>query len=179
MHSFRLSITLSCAGLPIFACTIAAQTAQSAAASSTAPKITVLHSTTNLVLVDVVATDHGKPVLDIAQSRFHVFEDGKERPIASFDQHRPSPAPASAASIEAQIASFPAHTYTNLPIYPDTGVLNVLLLDALNTPVKDQAEARREMIEYMGNIPRAHPWRSSRWPRTCNLWKDSRRTPRA
>ena len=60
--------------------------------------------------MDVVATDHGKPVLDIAQSRFHVFKDGKERPTASFGQHRPLPAPTSAASVAAQIASFPAHT---------------------------------------------------------------------
>jgi VWFA-related protein len=127
---------------------------QAAQSSTPAASSTVLRADTNLVLVDVVATDHGKPVLDIAQSRFHVFEDGKERPIASFDQHRPSPASPSAPSIEAQIASLPAHTYTNLPIYPDTGVLNVLLLDALNTPVQDQGEVRRQMIEYMGNIPR-------------------------
>ena len=136
----------------------AAQSAPSAnAASSSAGPSTLFQASANLVLVDVVATDHGKPVLDIAQSRFHVFEDGKERPIATFDQHRPSQAPADAASIAAQIAALPAHTYTNLPIYPDTGVVNVLLLDALNTPVKDQAEARREMIEYMGDIPRGTP----------------------
>ncbi len=156
MHTFRLSSVHSRAGLLIFACTAATQTAQSPAPANPAPTTpaTVVHATTSLVLVDVVATDHGKPVLDLAQSQFHLFEDGKERPIASFDRHRPSPAPPSAASIEAQIASLPAHTYTNLPIYPDTGVLNVLLLDALNTPVQDQGEVRRQMIEYMGDIPR-------------------------
>jgi VWFA-related protein len=152
MHSFRFSNPLALAGLLLCACAVNAQATQSANASNSTPGTTVVHANTNLVLVDVVATDHGKPVLDMAQSRFHVFENGKERPIASFDQHRPSPP--GAASVAEQIASLPAHTYTNLPIYPDTGVVNVLLLDALNTPVNDQAEARRQMIEYMGNIPK-------------------------
>jgi len=152
MRSNRASAELALACLLIAA---SAASGQSAAQSSAqAMSSTVLRANTNLVLVDVVATDHGKPLLDIAQNRFHVFEDGKERRIASFDQHRPSPAPASAVSIEAQIATLPAHTYTALPVYPDTGVVNVLLLDALNTPVKDQLEARHQMIEYMGSIPK-------------------------
>jgi len=154
MHSIRPSNSLALAGLLLVARVVAAQPAPSPVAANSAPGTTTLQATTNLVLVDVVATDHGKPLLDIAVNRFHVFEDGKEQPIASFDRHRPSPWPPSAASIAAQIVSPPAHTYTNLPIYPDTGVLNVLLLDALNTPVKDQLEARRQMIEYMGNIPK-------------------------
>jgi VWFA-related protein len=152
MQSVRTIAALALACLLLSASAASGQ--QAAQSSNPATPSTVLRADTNLVLVDVVATDHGKPVLEITQSRFHVFENGKERPIASFDQHRPSPAPQSAASIKAQIASLPAHTYTNLPIYPDTGVLNVLLLDALNTPVADQGELRRQMIEYMGDIPR-------------------------
>jgi VWFA-related protein len=115
---------------------------------------TVLQSNVNLVLVDVVATVHGNPVLTLDRERFHVFEDGKERPIVAFDQRRPAPsqAPALARQIQQQIASLPSNTYTNLPVYPSTGVTNVLLLDALNTPVKDQQEARVEMIQYLSNI---------------------------
>ncbi|MGH9607135.1 MAG: VWA domain-containing protein, partial [Terracidiphilus sp.] len=128
--------------------------AKAAQASNNAPPAssTLLQANANLVLVDVVATGHGSPVLGIDRDRFRVFEDGKERPVTVFDEHRPSPTPASAASIEAQIATLPAHTFTNLPIYPDTGAVNVLLLDALNTPVKDQAEARVQMIQYMAAI---------------------------
>jgi hypothetical protein len=37
-------------------------------------------------------------------------------------------------------------------VYPDTGVVNVLLLDALNTPMVNQAEARRQMIQYLATI---------------------------
>jgi VWFA-related protein len=112
----------------------------------------VLHSNTDLVLVDVVVTDHGKPVHSLGRSRFHVLENGKEQPISAFDEHQPSPAPPDAAAIKAQIAALPPHTYTNVPVYPDAGVVNILLLDALNTPMVNQAEARRQMIQYMSTI---------------------------
>jgi VWFA-related protein len=130
--------------------------AQAPAVSNTAPAAAtpVVHASTSLVLVDVVATNHGKPVHDIDRSRFHVFEDGHERPVTSFDEHLPSAiTPASVAPLKAAIAALPANTYTNMPLYPDTGVVNVLLLDALNTPLASQAEARRQMIEYLNNIP--------------------------
>ena len=129
----------------------ASQATPAGAPNSTAPT-TVLHADTNLVLVDVVVTDHGKPVRGLDKSRFHLLENGKEQPISAFDEHEPSPAPPDAAALKAQIAALPANTYTNVPIYPDTGVVNVLLLDALNTPMVNQAEARRQMIKYMATI---------------------------
>jgi VWFA-related protein len=120
--------------------------------TGTAPQVTVLHTNANLVLVDVVVTDHGKPVRNLDRKRFHLLENGKEQPISAFDEHEPSPVPADAAAAKAQIAGLPANTYTNIPVYPDAGVVNVLLLDALNTPMGNQAEARRQMIEYLGTI---------------------------
>src|SRR5262249_17875851 len=47
----------------------------------------------------------------------------------------------------------PRNTYTNVPD-PSTGsAINVLLLDALNTPPGDQAYARHKIIEYLKTIP--------------------------
>lgn len=106
-----------------------------------------LHIGANLVLVDVVVTNHGKPMLDIAGSRFHVYDNGKERNISSFDEHRPSEPGAFVPP-----AALPPHTYTNAPDYPQSGAVNVLLLDALNTPIADQMQVRRQMIEYLGKI---------------------------
>ena len=114
--------------------------------------MTVLKSTSSLVLVDVVVTDHGKAVHGLDRGRFHVLENGKEQPVAAFDEHKPVEAVEDAAAIKAKIAELPPHTYTNVPIYPDAGVVNVLLLDALNTPMATQGEARRQMIEYMSTI---------------------------
>lgn len=147
--------------LPCFILLLSISTAHGQAIQNSQPNVvpadatpaTVLHSDTNRVLVDVVATDHGKPVRGIERSRFHVFEDGKERPITNFDEHQPSPAPPDAESLKAQIAGLPPNAYTNIPVYPDAGVVNVLLLDALNTPMANQADVRRQMIEYLNTVP--------------------------
>jgi VWFA-related protein len=159
MNSLRISHPVPLASLLILACVAAGQAAPSSANSKSAPTTTstVLHATTTLVTVDVVVTDHGKPVSGIDRSHFHVFEDGREQVIASFDDHQPPKAPANAIQLAARIATLPPHTYTNASPYPDTGAVNVLLLDALNTSMADQAEARKEMIETLGKIPPGTP----------------------
>lgn len=149
MSRFRACAALVYAGLLVSSSLVTGQTAPPSPSVPT----TVLHANTNLVLVDVVVTEHGKPVHNLDRSRFHVLDNGKEQPLSAFDEHQPSPAPSDAAAIKAQIAALPQHTFTNVPVYPDTGVVNVLLLDALNTPMANQAEARRQMINYMGTIP--------------------------
>jgi VWFA-related protein len=45
------------------------------------------------------------------------------------------------------------NTYSNVPESTDSAI-NVLLLDAVNTPTEDQAYARRKIIEYLKTIPR-------------------------
>ncbi|HEY5029737.1 MAG TPA: VWA domain-containing protein [Candidatus Angelobacter sp.] len=123
-----------------------------AAVWETAAPATVLHANANLVLVDVVVTDHGKAVHGLDRGRFHILENGKERPISAFDEQQPPAASANTALLTAKIAQLPANTYTNIPVYPDAGVVNLLLLDGLNTPMVNQVEARRQMIQYLGTI---------------------------
>jgi VWFA-related protein len=108
----------------------------------------VLRTNTNLVLVDVVATEHGNAVHGLEQQRFHLFEDGREQAITSFDEHRPTTNPAVAATALA----LPPHVYSNVPEYSETSALSVLLLDGLNTPASDQLQVRRQMIQYLGKI---------------------------
>jgi len=47
-----------------------------AAVWETAAPATVLHANANLVLVDVVVTDHGKAVHGLDRGRFHILETG-------------------------------------------------------------------------------------------------------
>ena len=119
-----------------------------ASAGANTPAVgSMFHAQSKLVLVDVVVTDHDKPEKGLERSRFHVFEDGHEQPIASFEENQPPP------SVElAEPPALPANTYSNLPVYPQTGAVNVLLLDALNTPMSDQAQLRRQMIQYLSTI---------------------------
>jgi VWFA-related protein len=107
-----------------------------------------LRTSANLVLVDVVVTDRDQPVLGLDRSAFHVFEDGKELKITSFDQYQPEPAAPSGF----MTAALPADTYTNLPEYPPSSAVNVLLLDALNTQSTDQMFVRKKMIDYLESI---------------------------
>ena len=118
-------------------------------ANAPAQTDTVLHVTSNLVLVDVVVADKGKPVHGLDRSWFHVLEDGHEEPISSFEDHEPAAAPAAAASP----TSIPPNVYSNLPIYPKSTAVNVLLLDELNTPEGDLQNVRRKTLEYLGKIP--------------------------
>jgi VWFA-related protein len=120
---------------------------QASTAANTPAAGPMFHAQSRLVLVDVVVTDHDKPEKGLDRSRFHVFEDGHELPIASFEENQPPP------SVElAEPPALPANTYSNLPVYPQTGAVNVLLLDALNTPMSDQAQLRRQMIQYLSTI---------------------------
>jgi VWFA-related protein len=52
----------------------------------------VIKAQTNLVLVDVIATDkNGEYITDLEQQDFRVFEDSKEQPITSFSQDADAP----------------------------------------------------------------------------------------
>ena len=107
-----------------------------------------LRANSSLVLVDVVVTDHDKPVHGLDRRRFHVFEDGNEQSLFSFDEHQPAGAPPAFLAS----AALPPNTYTNLPTYPEASAVNVLLLDALNTPLGDQMRVRSKMIDYLGRV---------------------------
>ncbi len=117
------------------------------AQTTPAPQQPTLRTSANLVLVDVVATDHDRPVPGLDRSAFHILEDGKEQTISSFEEHEPAAAPPAFRT-----PALPANTYTNLPAYPPSSAVNVLLLDALNTPLSDQMHVRQKMIDYLGSI---------------------------
>ena len=124
-----------------------APSATTVGSPSTTPA-TVVHANANLVLVDVVVTDQGNAVHGLDKEHFHVFEDGHEQTITSFDEHRAATVPASAA----KPVALPPNTYSNFPAYPQATAVNVLLLDGLNTPMADQMYVRRQMLQYMGKI---------------------------
>jgi VWFA-related protein len=116
-----------------------------AAPQSSGPAI---RTASNLVVVDVVVRDEGKPVKGLERSAFHIFEDGREQSIKVFEQHNS----ADASQVQ-RLPALPPHTYSNFPKTTVTSAANVLLLDALNTPMKDQMYVRKQMTEYLKNIP--------------------------
>ena len=157
MHPLRLIAILLFAGIliPIPAGSRqASQSAPAASAPNSAPveTSTVLQANANLVLLDVVVTDHDRAVHGLDRSRFHIFEDGKEQTITSFDEHQAPAAPSSSVMQSPTRAALPPNTFTNAPAFPNAGAVNVLLLDGLNTPQVDQLNVRRRMLEYLSTI---------------------------
>lgn len=115
---------------------------QAAPSTSEVPAPTIRVST-HLVLVDVVVTDkQGKPVTGLRQEDFVVQEKGKNQKVAFFtapggSQNQPPPV-------------LPPGIYSNKPEYRSPGgPLVILLLDAANTPFKDQAYARQQMLKFV------------------------------
>lgn len=129
-------------------CALAAGAAPSGGQSPAPAATPVLRTQANLVLVDVVVTDQGKPVRGLTANRFHIFENGKEQRIATFEEHR-----ATDVQQVGQTPALPPGVYSNYPRFAITSAANVLLLDALNTPISDQAYVRQQMLAYLRHIP--------------------------
>ncbi|MGH9581194.1 MAG: VWA domain-containing protein, partial [Terriglobales bacterium] len=104
--------------------------------------------TTRLVLVDVVVTDSdGRPITGLTRDDFTILEQGKPQPVAVFSAEQLGAQPGPAA----EVPPLPPNTYTNKVEYSKRGPLTIILMDALNTPVKDQMYARQQALEYLRN----------------------------
>jgi VWFA-related protein len=112
--------------------------------------VTVIHTTTRRVVVDVVVTGpDGKPVRNLAQQDFQVTENRKPQSIRAFEVHSPaedqSPLPSP--------PELPSHVFLNLEQTPASGPLVVVLIDYLNTPVTDQAYAHEQIVRFLQQKP--------------------------
>lgn len=130
-------------------CPATAQVASPAGQSERGePTIPVFRTQANLVLVDVVVRDHGQPVHGLRRNDFQVFEDGVPQRVSVFEEHQATD------TIE---ASGPPHlgadTYSDAQPYAIESAANVVLLDALNTPLQDQKYVRERLLEYLKTIP--------------------------
>lgn len=115
---------------------------------------TVLKVKTRLVVVDVVAQNSkGQAVTDLKSEDFNLTEDGKPQNIRSFSLQQ---GPQSGAA-RPQIPTLPANTFTNLPRFQTGGAWNVVLLDALNTNLRNQAYMRDEMVKFLDKLPSDQP----------------------
>jgi VWFA-related protein len=110
----------------------------------------VFHTSSRLVIVDVVAIDsRGNPVVGLKPTDFQLLEDGKPQRLASFDEHK-SPTKTSEAPKHFHL---PPHQYTNVPEEEPKGALTVILFDTLNTPAADQVTARLHMLKFLKSLP--------------------------
>ena len=112
--------------------------------STEVPGITI-RANTRLVVVDVVVTDKkGQPVTGLKAEDFTLEENGKKQKISVF-------AAPGAPTANSQGPSAPPGILSNHPedVGPKAGPVTVLLLDAANSPFKDQSYARSQMLRYV------------------------------
>jgi VWFA-related protein len=126
-----------------FSIALFASASQAQEPDTSQPPAPTIRVSTHLVLVDVVVTDkQGNAVPGLHPEDFVVEENGKAQKIASFTQASENHSNAA--------PDLPPGIYTNRPAYRSTGgPVTVLLLDGLNTPFKDQAYARRQMLRFV------------------------------
>jgi VWFA-related protein len=117
--------------------------AQQPAGEIPAPTIRV---NTRLVLVDVVVTDKtGKAIKDLKPEDFILEESGKMQKITAFS------APLEATKVSA-LPVLPPGIFSNEPEFrAPGGPITVFVLDAANTPFRDQAYGRLQMLKYVAD----------------------------
>jgi len=134
--------------LALLLCTATAAVPQSTKPQESPNPVVTFKAKARLVLVDVVVTNgKGDSVSGLESHDFEVLENGKPQTIASFEEHK------GAAPTVVKLPPMPPNVYTNFPVVAKADSLNVLLLDALNTPSSDQAYLHQQMIKYLKTIP--------------------------
>lgn len=119
------------------------------AAPTPAEPATTIRTSSDLVVVDVVASDSQQnPVHKLTAADFTVLEDGKPQTVSAFEEH--------ATSAPAPLPPFPKldpGVFTNYSVAPASGALNILLLDKLNTPMDAQSVVRDQVLKYLKDVP--------------------------
>ncbi|MGA8089861.1 MAG: VWA domain-containing protein [Terracidiphilus sp.] len=105
---------------------------------------TTLRVNSRAVLVDVLVTDKkGEPVRGLAQNAFTVKEQGKPQIVTFFEEHQ------SAESTGMESLSLPPNVFSNHPGEAQPAAVTVLLLDALNASVEDQAFVHQQALRFL------------------------------
>ncbi len=108
---------------------------------------TVLHASTQLVVVNVGVEDRsGAPVRGLVRDDFRITENRVTQTLRNFEVH------SSDDGISRQpIPELPPGTFTDYtPVNPNAP-LNIILLDSLNTDIKDLPYVRQQLGEYLNH----------------------------
>jgi VWFA-related protein len=110
-----------------------------------------IHVSTKLIVVDVIVQDKaGHPIHGLKPEDFRLSEGKTPQTIRHFEEHSTSTAPPPAGM---KLPPLPPGIFTDYTPTPPSGTLNILLLDALNTPTKDQSYVRDQLQQYVKNAP--------------------------
>jgi VWFA-related protein len=136
---------VSVALLALIAVVLRSQTSSQTAAPDANSKF---QAKVRVVVEDVVVTDaKGEPVPGLRKEDFEISEESVPQSIATCEEHK------AATLSELKLPPMPPNVYTNFPLIQKADSLNVLLLDSMNTQLRDQTYVHQQMIKYLGTIP--------------------------
>ena len=134
----------------LLVCMAASMAAQGGNAVTNEPEST-LKVNSRAVLVDVIVTDRdGKPVKGLKQEDFRVLEQSKPQSITYFEEHSAEALASRATRME--FPALPPNVFSNFSPLPTPPAVNVLLLDALNTPMSDQMYLKKAAQRYLQSL---------------------------
>ncbi len=113
-----------------------------------------LKVSTRMVLVDAVVTNNnGDPVTGLQPSDFVLLENGRQQVIRAFGAREFT----HANRTQFVPRVMPPNVFTNIPdINLADGPPTVVLIDALNTLIKDQPYMRQQLVSYLKNMGTRH-----------------------
>ena len=110
-----------------------------------------LQVTAREVVMDIVALDaKGHSVRGLSASDFRIVEDGVPQKIRSVSEHRAMTAEEIA---KVRPVAMPPNTFTNFARPGNTNSVNVIVIDALDTPLPAQMYLRQQLIAFMKTVP--------------------------
>ncbi len=148
----RWSDCTLCLGLSCFLSFLAIPAQAQTASAVNHDQPTTLTVTTKLVVVDIVVTDGtGNAVRGLHADDFHLTEDGKAQSFLSFEESNAAP--------KGPVAplKLPQNVFSNLQPLVENGAMDVLLIDALNTPAGDQSLVLQQLNSYLKKMTPGTP----------------------
>jgi VWFA-related protein len=107
-------------------------------------------ASSRLVLVDVVVLNSkGEPLENLKATDFVLVEDGKIQQIRVFEPHVPA-----AHKNGNPPLNLPPHQYSNFKGSEANAPVNILLFDMLNTDQLQRAYARKQMLQFLRQLPK-------------------------
>jgi VWFA-related protein len=111
----------------------------------------IFQSKVRVVVVDVTVTDYNnQPVTGLRKEDFQIFERGNPQEISSFEEHNGADSRIGIAQNPG--GPLPPDVFTNQSAVPFSDSVNILLLDALNTPLGDQSNVYIQMMAYLKSL---------------------------
>lgn len=114
--------------------------------------VATLKTAARLVVVDVGVTDSKQNAIhNLKASNFVVLENGAPQQVTGFEEHVGLTAAQMAKIVP--MRPLPPGIFTNFTPGLSGSAINLLLLDSLNTQMKDQSYVREQLREFLKNSP--------------------------